>query len=89
MNYGKQMYRSIPLRLINRKYDNYNAMRFVINDTNQNVWIPKKHLLPDGTIKPGENIDYVFRKSPNQLNYAGVTWAIPGIKRACVNKKEE
>ena len=74
MNYDAQNYKGIPLRLIDRKYDNYKAKRFTINGTNQNVWIPNKHLTDDGTIKDGENIDYVLDKSRNQLKIAGVKW---------------
>lgn len=51
MNYETQYYKGIPLNLIKRKYGNRNAKRFVINHTNQNVWIPNKHLEEDGTIK--------------------------------------
>ncbi|WP_238323689.1 hypothetical protein [Virgibacillus salexigens] len=58
------------------------AKRFTINHTNQNVWIPNKHLLNDGTIKYGENIDYVFRKAQRQLEIAGYTGPIVGIKRS-------
>lgn len=57
------------------------AKRFIINHTNQNVWIPNKHLKEDGTIKELEDIDYVFRKSIRQLELAGITQAIVGIKR--------
>ena len=81
MNYEVQIYKSIPLRLIKRKYKGFKAKRYSINGTNQNVWIPNKHLMSDGTIKPEENIDYVFRKAQNQLKYAGIIWSIPGIKR--------
>lgn len=81
MNYRYQYYKGIPIRLINRSYKNKNAKRYIINGTNQNVWIPNKHLEDDGTIKNGENIDYVFRKSVNQLTLAGITQAIIGIKR--------
>ena len=35
----------------------------------------------DGTIKPNQDLDYVFRRSQNQLKYAGITQAIPGIKK--------
>lgn len=72
MNYETQYYKSIPLNLIKRKYGNRAAKRFVINHTNQNVWIPNKHLCEDGTIKKGENIDYVFRKAKRQLELAGI-----------------
>nr|DAU26847.1 MAG TPA: hypothetical protein [Caudoviricetes sp.] len=76
-----QYYKGIPLKLIERKYGTRKAKRFTINGTNQNVWIPNKHLLDDGTIKAGENIDYVFRKAKRQLEIAGITQAIQGIKR--------
>lgn len=80
MNFNTQYYKGIPLNLINRKYDNLKAKRFIVNHTNQNVWIPNKHLQEDGTIIPGEDIDYVFRKAQRQLELAGVYMAIPGIK---------
>ena len=51
MNYKTQYYKGIPLNLISRKYKNMKAKRFIINHTNQNVWIPNKHLKEDGTIK--------------------------------------
>ena len=72
MNFDTQYYKGIPLNLIDRKYGNRNAKRFTINHTNQNVWIPNKHLQEDGTIVPGENIDYVFRKAQRQLELAGI-----------------
>lgn len=76
-----QHYKSIPVQLIVRKdYPYKQAKRFTINGTNQNVWIPNKHLMDDGTIRPGENIDYCFRRSRRQLEIAGITWSIPGIK---------
>ena len=80
MNYAVQTYKTIPLQLIKRDYKRYNAKRYVINGTNQNVWISNKHLTADGTIKPGENIDYVFIRAVNKLRIAGITWMIPGIK---------
>ncbi|ODA09155.1 hypothetical protein A7312_27290 [Paenibacillus polymyxa] len=57
------------------------AMRFTLNDTNQNVWIPKKHLYDDGTLIPNDNVDYVFRKAQKQLHLAGYSYPIQGIKR--------
>lgn len=85
MNYETQYYKNIPLNLVSRKYKNMKAKRFVINHTNQNVWIPNKHLEEDGTIKGTENIDYVFRKSIRQLELAGITQPIIGIKRRSSN----
>lgn len=87
MNFEVQYYKGIPLKLINRYYGNMKARRFTLNGTNQNVWIPNKHLLQDGTIKNEEDLDYIFRKSQNQLNYAGITQAIPGIKRNAEARK--
>ena len=86
MNMDLQYYKGIPFRLIARKYTNMNAKRFTINDTNQNIWIPNKHLEPNGTLKENENIDYVFRRAWRQLNIAGVKQAIPGIKLSEENK---
>ena len=80
-NISTQFYKDIPLNLIKRNYSNYNAKRFTINHTNQNVWIPNKHLLEDGTIKESENLDYIFRKAQRQLTIAGITQPIIGIKR--------
>ena len=73
MNYQTQYYKGIPLNLVKRKYGSRKAKRYVINHTNQNVWIPNKHLEPDGTIRVGENIDYVFRQAKRKLEIAGIT----------------
>lgn len=81
LNFNTQYNKGIPLVLINRHYGNRKAKRFTINHTNQNVWIPNKHLTEDGTIVPGENIDYVFRSCIRQLTLAGITQPIIGIKR--------
>lgn|GEM_PF-1390361 len=81
MNYNFQFYKEIKLQLIRRDYTGYDAKRFTLNGTNQNVWIPNKHLLEDGTIKQDENIDYVFRRAIRQLELAGYTGPIIGIKR--------
>ena len=80
-NTNVQVYKTIPLKLIVRNYNNRNAKRYTINNTNQNVWIPNKHLLEDGTIKDNENIDYIFRGRIRQLTLAGITQPIVGIKR--------
>ena len=73
MNYETQYYKGIPLKLIKRKYGSRKALRFTINNTNQNVWIPLKHLEENGTIKSKENIDYIFKSSFNQLRLSGVS----------------
>lgn len=76
-----QFYKGIKLELIKRNYNAHSAKRFTLGGTNQNVWIPNKHLEPNGKIKEGENIDYVFRKAQRQLELAGYTDSIIGIKR--------
>ena len=78
MNYQTQYYKGIPLNLIKRKYGSRKAKRYVVNHTNQNVWIPNKHLEPDGTIRVGENIDYVFRQAKRKLEIAGIT-GLPNV----------
>lgn len=70
MNLKTQYYKNIPLNLIDRKYGNKRAKRYVINHTNQNVWIPNKHLESDGTIKEGEDLDYIFLKAKRQCEIA-------------------
>lgn len=81
MNYKIQLYKGIKLQLIKRNYKGYAAKRYTLGGTNQNVWIPNKHLLEDGTIIEGENLDYIFRKSQRQLELAGYMDPIVGIKR--------
>ncbi|AFQ96380.1 hypothetical protein [Bacillus phage vB_BceM_Bc431v3] len=76
-----QHYKGIRLQLINRKYGERKAKRFTLGGTNQNVWIPNKHLESDGRLKYGQNIDYVFRQAQRQLELAGYTEPIIGIKR--------
>ena len=74
-NMDIQYYKGIPLRLIYRDtYRSDKAKRYAINETNQNVWIPNKHLEENGTIKQGENLDYIFIKAAKmkKLKYAGV-----------------
>ncbi len=82
--YEPQYYKGIKLRLIKRNYTGYSAKRYILNDTNQNVWIPCKHLSEDGRLKEGEDIDYVFRRAKRQLELAGYTEPIQGIKRRTV-----
>lgn len=85
LNLQPQHYKGIRLQLIERGYGKtMKAKRFTLNGTNQNVWIPNKHLQLDGTLIEGENIDYVFRKAQRQMEIAGYTQAIPGIKRKSV-----
>lgn len=81
MNFNTQYYKGIPIKLIDRKYGDRKALRYTINDTNQNVWIPLKHLDLEGNILVEEDLDYIFRKSKRQLEIAGINQAIIGIKK--------
>ena len=73
INTNDQFYKGILVNCIPRRdYRTTRAKRFTINGTNQNVWIPNKHLEEDGTIKTKENIDYVFVKSWKQCALAGI-----------------
>lgn len=84
-NLDEQFYKGIRLQLINRGYSKeQKAKRYTLGGTNQNVWIPNKHLHEDGTIVEGVDIDYVFRKAQRQLELAGYTEPIIGIKRRSV-----
>ena len=72
-----QFYKGIKLNCIARRdYGFMKAKRFTLNGTNQNVWIPNKHLEKDGTIKEGENIDYVFIQNHRQCELAGINLAV-------------
>lgn len=85
LNLEMQKYKGIPFRLINRAYGDMKAKRFTLNGSNQNVWIPNKHLLPDGTLRSGENIDYVFDQAPRQVQLANLVWQFEkGKKRGYV-----
>lgn len=85
LNFTEQFYKGIRLQLIARGYPKRQmAKRFTLGGTNQNVWIPNKHLEEDGTIKAGENLDYVFRRAQRKLEIAGYTEPIIGIKRRSV-----
>lgn len=73
LNLNTQVYKGIPLRLIDRKdYHTKNAMRYIINETNQNIWIPKCYLKEDGTIKSGVNLSFIFntKQFQNKLKKA-------------------
>ena len=63
LNRDDQYYKGIKLNLIDRDYRDKNAKRFIINGTNQNIWIPNCYLLEDGTIKNNVNLDFIFNKS--------------------------
>jgi hypothetical protein len=82
VNTDIQRYKGVPLRLIIRgDYKTSKARRFILNDTNQNVWIPCAYLQTDGTIKPNVNIDFVFFKSKRKFELAGIPEVYKQFKR--------
>ena len=73
INQEEQVYKGIRVQCVPRRdYAVMKAKGFVLNGTNQNVWIPNKHLDKHGNIKSGENIDYVFIRSWKQCAKANV-----------------
>ena len=69
------MYKNVPLRLIvytEAHFSRLKAKRFMIDGSNQNVWIPNRFLEPDGTIKSNADIDFVFHKAKRQLEIAKI-----------------
>ena len=88
LNRSLQFYKGLPLRLVDgRDYKHLKAKRYLINDTNQNVWIPNRHLEENGIIKHGENLDYIFVQSSRQLKLAGYELCFKPIQKQ--STKEE
>lgn len=82
LNTEIQYYRDVPLRQIKRgDYKTLKARRFLLNDTNQNVWIPCVYLEKDGTLKNNINIDFIFLKSKRKFELAGISQAYRSFKR--------
>ncbi|KAA0944378.1 hypothetical protein FQ087_18435 [Sporosarcina sp. ANT_H38] len=71
-NFATQYYKGIPLKQIDRGYGAAKARRFVINGTSHNCWIPNKHLELDGTIKHGQDLDYIVVSEKHAFRRAGV-----------------
>jgi hypothetical protein len=80
LNTNTQYYKGVPLRLIIRKdYHVLKARRYLLNETNQNVWVPCQYLEEDGTIKA--RADFVFIKSKRKFELAGISEAYKQFKR--------
>ena len=70
---GIQQYKHIPLRLLQRTdYAKKKAKHFSINDTTESTWIPNVYLTPEGQIRDGVDLDFVFQPIPKKLHDAGV-----------------
>lgn len=66
-------YKGIRLDLIERNdYHSKKAKRFAINNTNQNIWVPNRHLNDLAEIKKGDNIDFLILRNWTHFTYAGV-----------------
>lgn len=72
-NFSMQSYKNIPFQQVDRGYGKAKARRFAINNTNQNCWIPLKHLELDGTIRDNQDLDYIIIGNKRQFELAGVT----------------
>lgn len=65
-NTKTQVYKNIRLTLCAYQpnyYDTRNAKRFTLGNPqieHQKIWIPNTCLLPDGTLKPGIDLDWIF-----------------------------
>lgn len=77
-NDGVQDYKGVRLKLIVYTPEHFarlKAKRFLILDchdrpSGQNLWIPNRFLLDDGTINPARNLDWIFRKDENRHKLA-------------------
>ena len=69
-----QYYKGVPIKLIvytEKHFARLNAKRFVLGDirAHQNIWIPNTYLEPNGTLKTGVNIDFIFKKAYCQKKF--------------------
>lgn len=81
-NTETQLYKDVPItQIVRQDYGTKKARRFVLNNSNQNVWIPNTYLEADGTLKAGVNIDFVFMKSKRKFELAGIPELYKPFKR--------
>lgn len=75
-----QFYKGIKLNcIVRRDYGFMKAKRFTLKAPIKMYGfrtIPNKHLEKDGTIKEGDNIDYVFIHNHRQCELAGINLAV-------------
>jgi hypothetical protein len=69
-----QYYKGVPIKLIvytDKHFARLNAKRFILGDSKarQNIWIPNAYLEPNGTVKIGANIDFIFKKAYLQKKF--------------------
>lgn len=69
-----QYYKGVPIKLIvytEKHFARLKAKRFILGDSraHQNIWIPNVYLEPNGTLKNGVNIDFIFQKAYQQKKF--------------------
>lgn len=69
-----QYYKGVPIKLIvytEKHFERLKAKRFVLGDirAHQNIWIPNTYLEPNGTLKTGVNIDFIFKRAYQQKKF--------------------
>lgn len=73
-NNHTQYYKGVPIKLItytDKHFARLNAKRFILGDpkARQNIWIPNTYLEPNGSLKNGVNIDFIFKKAYYQKKF--------------------
>jgi hypothetical protein len=73
-NNKTQYYKGVPIKLIvytEKHFARLNAKRFILGNpqAHQNIWIPNCYLEPNGTLKNGVNIDFIFKKAYCQKKF--------------------
>lgn len=76
-NTQTQYYKGIPITLIvytEEHFARLKAKRFLLGNSNQNIWIPNCYLEPNGSVKENVNIDFVFKRAyyQNKLKLANI-----------------
>lgn len=78
-NLSIQDYKGVKVQLIlytERHFAALRAKRFILVGQNlsQNIWIPNSSLLPDGTLDPKRDLDWVFQQAwrQNKFRLAGI-----------------
>ena len=73
-NKTTQHYKGVPVTLIvytEKHFAKLRAKRYMLGDPkyNQNIWIPNSCLLPDGTIRPDANLDWIFLRAHRERKF--------------------
>ena len=87
-NTAWQYYKGIPVKLIvytEQHFAAIRAKRYLLGKSGgQNIWIPNSCLLPDGTLNPALDLDWIFQRAyqENKFRYASInidpsTWLPP------------